>query len=58
MDINEFITAAEAASILSMSVNAFRIFVHRYGHKIEKVKLGKRRVLFRRSSVLAVLKAI
>lgn len=57
MDIKEFITAEQAASILSMSVNAFRIFVHRYGHKIEKVKLGKRRVLFRRSSVLAVLQA-
>jgi hypothetical protein len=57
MDIKEFITAEQAAWELSMSVNAFRIFVHRYGHKIEKVKLGKRRVLFRRSSVLSVLQA-
>lgn len=57
MDTKEFITAEEAASLLSMSVNAFRIFVHRYGTKIEKRKLGKRRVLFRRSSVLAVLQA-
>jgi hypothetical protein len=57
MDTKEFITAEEAASLLSMSVNAFRIFVHRYGNKIEKRKLGKRRILFRRSSVLEVLQA-
>lgn len=55
MDTKEFITAEEAASLLSMSVNAFRIFVHRNRNKIEKRKLGKRRVLFSRSSVLAVL---
>jgi hypothetical protein len=55
MDTKEFITAEEAASLLSMSVNAFRIFLHRYGNKIERRKLGRRRVLFSRSSVLSVL---
>jgi predicted HTH domain antitoxin len=55
MSTKEFITAEEAASLLSMSVNAFRIFVHRYGNKIEKRKLGRRRVLFNRTSVLAAL---
>lgn len=55
MSTKEFITAEEAALLLSMSVNAFRIFVHRYGSKIEKRKLGRRRVLFNRSSVLAAL---
>jgi hypothetical protein len=55
MDSNEFVTAEEAASLLSMSVNAFRIHIHRYGNRVEKRRLGKRRVYFRRSSVLDLL---
>ncbi len=55
MNTKEFITAEEAASLLSMSVNAFRILVYRYGSKIEKRRLGKRRVYFLKSSVMALL---
>ena len=55
MDTKEFITAEEAAEMLSMTVNAFRIFVHRYGSKIKKVRLGKRKTYFVRSSVLALM---
>jgi predicted DNA-binding transcriptional regulator AlpA len=55
MDTKQYITAEEAASLLSMSVNAFRILVYRYGNKIEKRRLGKRRVYFLKSSVLALL---
>jgi hypothetical protein len=55
MDTKEFITAEEAAEMLSMSVNAFRILVHRYGSKIKKVRLGKRKTYFLRASVLALL---
>ena len=58
MDTKEFITAEEAASMLSMSVNAFRIFVHRYGGKIKKVRLGKRKTYFLRSSLLALLQEV
>jgi hypothetical protein len=57
MDTKEFITAEQAASLLSISVNAFRILVYRYGSKIEKRKLGKRRVYFSRASVLALLQS-
>jgi hypothetical protein len=56
MDTKELITAVEAAEMLSMTVNAFRIFVHRYGSGIKKVRLGRRRILYLRVSVLAVLK--
>ena len=52
---SELLTAEDAAQMLSMSVNAFRIFVHRYGSKVKKVKLGKRRTLYYRSSILALL---
>ena len=52
---SELITAEDAALMLSMSVNAFRIYVHRYGSKIKKVRLGKRRTLYYRSSILALL---
>jgi len=52
---SELITAEDAAQMLSMSVNAFRIFVHRYGSKIKKVRLGQRRTLYYRSSILALL---
>jgi predicted DNA-binding transcriptional regulator AlpA len=55
VNTKEFITAEEAASLLSMSVNAFRILVYRYGNKIEKRRLGKRRVYFLKSSVMALL---
>jgi hypothetical protein len=55
MDTKEFITAEEAAQMLSMTVNAFRIFVHRYGSEIKKVRLGKRKTYFSRASVLALL---
>ena len=52
---SELLTADDAAEMLSMSVNAFRIFVHRYGSKIKKVKLGKRKTFYYRSSILALL---
>ncbi len=52
---SELLTADDAAEMLSMSVNAFRIYVHRYGSKIKKVRLGKRRTLYYRSSILALL---
>jgi hypothetical protein len=52
MEPKELITAKEAALMLSMTVNAFRIFVHRYGGKIKKVKLGKRKTYFYRTSLL------
>lgn len=58
MDIKEFITAEEAAEMLSMTVNAFRIFVHRYGSRIKKVKLGKRKFYYLRSSLLALLEEV
>jgi len=58
MDQKEFITAEEAAEMLSMTVNAFRIFVHRYGGKIKKVRLGKRKTYFSRASVLALLQEV
>jgi hypothetical protein len=58
MDPNELITAEEAAQMLSMSVNAFRIFVHRYGSKIKKVRLGKRKFYYLRTSVLALLEEV
>ena len=57
MDTKEFITAEEAASLLSISVNAFRILVYRYGNRVEKRRLGKRRVYFSRASVLALLQS-
>jgi hypothetical protein len=55
MDQKELITADEAASILSMSVNAFRIFVSRYSTRIKKAKLGKRKTYFYRSNILSLL---
>lgn len=57
MDPNEFITAEEAASLLSISVNAFRILIHRYGSRVERRRLGKRRVYFLRASVLGLLQS-
>ena len=55
MDTKEFITAEEAAEMLSMTVNAFRIFVHRYGGKIKKVRLGKRKTYYLRASLIALM---
>ena len=55
METNDLLTAAEAASILRMTVNAFRIFVHRNGGKIKRVKLGPRKTFYLRASVLALL---
>lgn len=55
MDTKEFITAEEAAQMLSMSVNAFRIFVHRYGSKIKKVRLGKRKTYYVRASLVSLM---
>lgn len=55
MNNNELITANEAASILSMSVNAFRIFAYRYSSRIKKAKLGKRKTYFYRSNILSLL---
>ena len=53
---SELITAEDAAELLSLSVNAFRILVHRYGSKVKKVRFGKRRTLYYRTSVLALLR--
>ena len=60
LEINnqELLTAKEAAEMLSMSVNAFRIFVHRYGEQIKKVKLGKRKTYYLRSSLVALLQEV
>ena len=58
MDTKELITAEEAAEMLSMTVNAFRIFVHRYGSSIKKVRLGKRKTYYLRSSLLALLEEV
>lgn len=58
MERDELLTASEAAEMLSMSVNAFRIFVHRYGSEIKRVKLGKRKTYYLRSSILAQLEAV
>lgn len=55
METKELLTANEAAEMLSMSVNAFRIFIHRYGSNIKKVKLGKRKTYYLRESILALL---
>jgi hypothetical protein len=55
MDTKEFITAEEAAEMLSMTVNAFRIFVHRYGSKLKKVRLGKRKTYYLRASLIALM---
>ncbi len=55
MNTKEFVTAEEAASMLSMSVNAFRIFVYRYGSRVKKVRLGKRKMLYLRASLVALL---
>lgn len=52
MEPKDLITAKEAALMLSMSINAFRIFIHRYGSGIKKVKLGKRKTYFYRTSLL------
>ncbi|MGI6525348.1 MAG: helix-turn-helix transcriptional regulator [Bdellovibrionota bacterium] len=58
METKELLTAQEAADMLSMSVNAFRIFVHRYGNKIKRVKLGKRKTYYLRDSILALLEVV
>lgn len=56
MEPKELMTAKEAALMLSMSINAFRIFIHRYGSRIKKVKLGKRKTYFYRTSLLEQLR--
>jgi hypothetical protein len=58
MDTKEFITAEEAAEMLSMTVNAFRIFVHRYGSKIKKVRLGRRKTYYLRASLIALMQDV
>lgn len=55
MDTKEYLTAEDAAEMLSMTVNAFRIFVHRYGSKIKKVRLGKRKTYYVRASLVALM---
>jgi hypothetical protein len=55
MDPKDLITAQEAAEMLSISVNAFRIFVSRHRSKIRRVKLGKRKTYFYRSNILSLL---
>jgi len=55
MDTKELITAAEAAQMFSISVNAFRICVHRHGRSLRKLRLGGRRIYYYRSELLALL---
>lgn len=58
----EYLTAKQAAEMLSMTVNAFRIFISRYcdgdDFKIKKVKLGKRKVYYLRSSIEEQLEVV
>lgn len=58
MNTKDFLTAEEAAEMFSMSVNAFRIFVYRYGSRIKKVKLGKRKIFYLRTDLLALLEEV
>lgn len=55
MNAKELITATEAAEILSISVNAFRIFVHRHGKSLKKFRLGGRKIYFSRTELLSLL---
>jgi hypothetical protein len=55
MNTKEYLTAEDAAEMLSMTVNAFRIFVHRYGSKIKKVRLGKRKTYYVRASLVSLM---
>lgn len=54
MDAKEFVTAAEAAAMFSMSVNAFRIHIHRYGKSLKKFRVGGRRIFYSRTELLSL----
>jgi hypothetical protein len=56
MEPKELITAKEAALLFTMSINAFRIFVHRNRGKVKKLKLGKRKTYFYRTNLLEQLR--
>jgi len=55
MNHKELLTAGEAAALFSLSVNAFRIMLHRYGSKIRRVRLGRRRYYYYRDDLLTLL---
>lgn len=55
IDPADLVTTAEAATMLKMSANAFRIFVHRYGADLRRLRLGRRRTYFLRTDILQVL---
>lgn len=55
MNPNEYVTAAEAAVMFKMSVNAFRIHIHRYGSSVRKVRFGKRKTFYVREDLLSLL---
>jgi hypothetical protein len=52
METSELLTADQAAAMFGITVNAFRIYVHRYGKNIKRVKLGRRKTYFLRSNLL------
>lgn len=58
MSPNDLITAWEAAQLFSMSINAFRIHLHKYGKDIKRYKLGKRRILFSKKDLLSLLEEV
>ena len=55
MNPNDYVTAAEAAVMFRMSVNAFRIHIHRYGSSVRKVRLGRRKTFYARQDLLSLL---
>ena len=55
IDPADLVTSQEAALMLSMSANAFRIFIHRYGGDVRRLRLGKRRTYFLRADILRLL---
>lgn len=58
MDTNELLTAAQAASMFSMTENAFRIFVHRNKEKVVVVRLHRRKTFYLRSNLLGLLETV
>jgi len=55
-ELEPLLTTAQAAELLSMTENAFRIHIHRYGRNIERVCVGKRKYYYPLSSVRKLMK--
>lgn len=55
MNTKDLVTASEAAQMFSMSVNAFRIYVYRYGKSLKRFRLGGRKIYFSRTELLSLL---